>query len=168
MYIFFIQCSRPELTGRWYYHRQKLSTFFRVFYRRHLELRYYCNRYTYEYIPQRYLWLNRLYFETSNSPEKKWLTIDIRNVNTLQPSKFRTGAENDKEQICYFNHNKKDRVFKRFLAVRKQTSGWEILFYIVSLIDKSGKSEDTYYKISNEIREFNIDRIQPKAENSRI
>ena len=30
----------------------------------------YCNRYTYEYIPHRDLWLNRLYFEISNSPEK--------------------------------------------------------------------------------------------------
>ena len=31
----------------------------------------YCNRYTYEYIPHRYLRLNRLFFEISNSPEKK-------------------------------------------------------------------------------------------------
>ena len=31
----------------------------------------------------------------------------MRQVNNLGPSKFRTGAENDKEQICYFNYNKK-------------------------------------------------------------
>ena len=31
----------------------------------------YCNRYTYEYIPHKDLWLNRLYFEISNSSEKK-------------------------------------------------------------------------------------------------
>ena len=30
----------------------------------------YCNRYIYEYILHRYLWLNRLYFEISNSTEK--------------------------------------------------------------------------------------------------
>ena len=30
----------------------------------------YCNRYTYEYIPHRDLWLKRLYIEISNSPEK--------------------------------------------------------------------------------------------------
>ena len=34
------------------------------------------------------------------------LTIDLMHVNNLGPSKFRTGAENDKEQICYFNYNR--------------------------------------------------------------
>ena len=80
----------------------------------------YCNRYTYEYIPHRDLWLNRLYFEISNSSKKQCLTIDARDVNKLGPSKFRTGAEDDKEQVCYFNYNKKDRVFSRFLAVGKE------------------------------------------------
>ena len=31
----------------------------------------------------------------------------MRHVNNLVPSKFRTGAENEKQQICYFNSNKK-------------------------------------------------------------
>ena len=31
----------------------------------------YSNRYTYEYIPHRDLWLSKLYFEISNSSEKK-------------------------------------------------------------------------------------------------
>ena len=66
----------------------------------------YCNRYTYEYIPHRYLWLNRLYFEISSSPEKKCLTTDMRHVNNLELSKFRIGAKNDKDQSCYFNYNK--------------------------------------------------------------
>ena len=34
---------------------------------------------------------------------------------------------------------KKDRVFNRLLAVRKQTSTGEIIFSIVNLIDKSNK-----------------------------
>ena len=67
----------------------------------------YSNRYTYEYIPHRYLWLSRLYFEISNSSGKKCLLIDIRHIKNLGPSKFRTVAENDKEQVCCFNYNKK-------------------------------------------------------------
>ena len=67
----------------------------------------YSNRYTYEYIPHRDLWLSRLYFEISNSSGKKCLLIDIRHIKNLGPSKFRTGAENDKEQVCCFNYNKK-------------------------------------------------------------
>ena len=46
----------------------------------------------------------------------------MRLVNNLGPSKFRTGVENDKEQICCFDYDKRDRTFNRFLAVRKQTS----------------------------------------------
>ena len=86
----------------------------------------------------------------------------MRHVNNLGPSKFRTGTENDKEHICYSNCNKKDRTFNRFLAVRKQTSAGEIIFSIVNLIDKSNKFEDSYYKIGNELREFNNDRVQFK------
>ena len=33
-------------------------------------LSFYCNRYTYEYIPHSDHWLNRLYFEISNSSKK--------------------------------------------------------------------------------------------------
>ena len=90
----------------------------------------YCYRYTYKYIPHRDLWLNRLCFEISNSSEKKnSLTIDIKQINNLGPSKFRNGAENDKEQICYFNYNKNDRTVNRYLAVRKQISRSEIFFF---------------------------------------
>ena len=65
----------------------------------------------------------------------------MRHVNSLRLSKFRTGAENDKEKICYYNYNKKDRMFNRFLAFRKQILTGEIIFSIVNLIDKSNKQE---------------------------
>ena len=122
----------------------------------------YCNRYTYEYIPPRDIWINCLYSEISNSSKKQCLTINMRHVNDLGPSKFRTGAENDKEQICYYNYNKKDRAFNLFLAVRKQTLTDAAFFFIVNLIDKSNKYKDSYFKISNELTEFNDTTIQPK------
>ena len=73
-----------------------------------------CKRYTYKYIPIRELWLNRLYFEVSNSNKKSCLTINCRNFNSLGPSKFRTNAENITEQIFYHNRNRKDKSFNRF------------------------------------------------------
>ena len=79
----------------------------------------------------------------------------MRHVNDLGPAKFRTGTENDKEQICYYNYNKKDRAFNHFVAVRKQTSADAIIFFIVNLIDKSNRYEDIYFKIGDELREFN-------------
>ena len=63
----------------------------------------------------------------------------MRHVNNLGSSKFRTGPEHDKEQIFYYNYNKNDRAFNRFLAVRKQTSTDAITFFIVNLIDKLNK-----------------------------
>ena len=89
------------------------------------------------------------------------MTIDIRHVNNLGPTEFRTGAKNDKEQVCYFNCNEKHRAVNRFFAVREKTSADEIIFSIVSLIDKSNKFEDSHYKISDKLREFNNDGIQP-------
>ena len=67
----------------------------------------YSNRYTYEYIPHRDLWLDRLYFEIPNSSKKQCLTIDMRHVNHLELAKRRMEAKNDKEQVCYCNYNKR-------------------------------------------------------------
>ena len=85
-------------------------------------LSYFCSRYKYNYIPNRYFWINRLYFDISNSTEKQCLTIDTQDINHLGPAKFRTRADSNQEQICYYNHNKKDTSFNCFLTVRKQTS----------------------------------------------
>ena len=85
----------------------------------------------------------------------------MRHVNDLGPTQFRTGAENDKEQVCYYNCNKKDRAFDRFLSVRIQTSTDAIIFSIVNLIDKSNDYKDIYYKVGDELREFNNVSIQP-------
>ena len=43
------------------------------------------------------------------------------------------------------------KAFNRFLAVTKETSTGEIIFSIVSLIGKSNKFEDIYYKIGDEL-----------------
>ena len=75
----------------------------------------------------------------------------MRHVNNLGPPKFRTG----KEQICYL-------VFNRFLTVGKQTCTGKIFFFVVNLIDKSNKFEDGYYKLCDELREFDNHRVQSK------
>ena len=70
------------------------------------------------YLPNQQIWLNRLYFQISNSKEKKCLTIDTREVNQLGPGKFRTSADNGQEQTCYFNRNKSDSHFNSYTAKR--------------------------------------------------
>ena len=51
------------------------------------------NRYKNTYVPVRNVWLNRLYFDISNSKQKQCLTINTCDVNDLGPGKFRTQAD---------------------------------------------------------------------------
>ena len=44
---------------------------------------------TYEYIPHRDLWLNKLYFNISSSNKKQCLAIDTRDVNDLGLARFK-------------------------------------------------------------------------------
>ena len=44
------------------------------------------------YLPNQQIWLNKLYYEISNSKEKKCLTVDTRDINEFGPGKFRTPA----------------------------------------------------------------------------
>ena len=97
----------------------------------------FCSRDRYNYIPNRDLWINRLCFDISNSTNKKCLTIDTRDVNDLGPAKFKTQADNNREQICYYNRNERNKSFNSFLVVRKQTSqANKIIFSIVNVINK--------------------------------
>ena len=89
---------------------------------------------------------------------KKCLTIDTRDVSNLGPSKFRTGTESGIEQVSYYNRNKKDKVCNKFLAIRKETSANEIIFSIEKLIDNPNNAENIYYKIDDELKEFDNDR----------
>ena len=58
------------------------------------------------YLPNQQVWLNKLYFQISNSKEKKCLTIDTRDVIELGPGKLRTSTDNGDIQNCYFNRTK--------------------------------------------------------------
>ena len=87
------------------------------------------------------------------------MTIDTRDVNNFGLSKFRIGAENGAEQICYYNRNKKDKVCNKFLAVRKETSANEIIFSIEKLLNNPNKTESIFLKIDDEIKEFENQKI---------
>ena len=84
------------------------------------------------YLPNKNVWLNKLYFQISNSQDKKCLTIDTRDVKELGPVKFRTSADNGEEQTCYFNRNKNDTHFTSFFA--RHTQAEPIPFSIVKQI----------------------------------
>ena len=103
------------------------------------------------YLPNQQVWLNKLYFQISNSKEKKCLTTDTRQVNELGPGKFRTSADDGEEQTCYFNRNKSDTHFTSFVAKRIRNDPSTITFSIVkvnSSFDLVNKSLDIELKSS--------------------
>ena len=46
--------------------------------------------------------------------------MDPRDINEFGPGKFRTSAEDGKQQTCYFNKNNSDSYFKSFISQRAQ------------------------------------------------
>ena len=100
----------------------------------------FANRFKNTYIPHRNYWINKLYFDISNSKTKQCLTIHIRDVNFLGPGRFRTNADNGGKQVCYYNRSKTDTSFNSFLATREQTSqANDIKFSIAGVIDNINK-----------------------------
>ena len=111
----------------------------------------FCRRYKGTYVPKRDRWINRLYFDIANSTNKQCLTNDTTDVKNLGSAKFRTQAENNKEQICYYNGNKKDTSFNSFLAVTKRTSSTsKIIVSIVNLSGKTSRHDNIYFEINDE------------------
>ena len=113
------------------------------------------------YITTRNFWINKLYFDISNSKFKQCLTVDTRDVNDLGPEKFRTQADSGTEQICYYNRNKKDTSFNCFLATRKETSSpSEINCSIVKVIGNVNKHDSINFDINDELSDFKNDIVK--------
>ena len=101
------------------------------------------------YVPTNQIWVNRLYFQISNSKEKLCLTIDTRDPNDFGPGKFRTRADNGQEQHCYFNRSNTDSRFKCFLAKRVSTEKDKPVFSIVEQNYCLTTNEETYKSTSD-------------------
>ena len=87
--------------------------------------------------------------------------MPYHDVNDLEAGKFRTQADSETEQICYYNRNKKDTSFKSVLATRKETSSpSEITFSIVKVIDDVNKHDSINFDTNDELSDFKNDIVQ--------
>ena len=100
------------------------------------------------YLPNQQVWLNRLYFQISNSKEKRCLTIDTRDINKLVPGKFRTSDDNEEEQTFYFNRNKSKTHFSYLIAEWIQNTIRFSIVRVKSDFDLVNKSLDIELKNS--------------------
>ena len=70
------------------------------------------------YVPIRFLWLNRVFTDLANSGEKHCLTIDCSTENRNGPGRYRTSADNADQQVCYFNKLQDDIFYNVFISRR--------------------------------------------------
>ena len=115
------------------------------------------------YLPNKQVCLNKLYFQISNSKEKKYLTLDTKDLNDLG-------------QICYFNRNKSDTHFTSFSSKRIQTepitfsivkanSDFELIHKSLDIELNSSLSDGRAKRQFQETSEENLNNGRPKTEN---
>ena len=119
-----------------------------------------CDRETINYIPARDLWINRLYMSLSNESKYSCLTIDCRKSG---PVKYKTNADSNFEQFCYYGQNKQDRFFNRFLARKVSQDEHLLVFKINSVINVTKNSETKMYKAVQELKNL----VKQNKENER-
>ena len=119
------------------------------------------------YLPNQQIWLNKLYYEISNSKEKKCLTVDTRDINEFGPGKFRTSAEDGEQQTCYFNKNNSDSYFKSFISQHTQAEPITFsIFKAKSDINFQDKNLDIFIKssVSNGESEGELQQFSEKKQ----
>ena len=79
-----------------------------------------------------------LYFEIAHKKDYSCLTIDCGKSG---PSKYRTEADNNVRQTCFFSQKKKDRVFDKFIAHNLEPDNRDSLIFKTELSDKSSIKE---------------------------
>ena len=84
-----------------------------------------CIRKSAKYIPQKSIWLNRLFIDLANLNEKVCLTINCSGINSNKPSKFRSNAEKPDFQTCYFNVGNDKQIYNTFISRRLKDNEFE-------------------------------------------
>ena len=74
-----------------------------------------------KYVPERSLWLIRVFSDLANSHEKHCLIIDCGYINKNGPGRYRPSADNPEKQVCYFNKPNDDRIYFKIEKFRGKT-----------------------------------------------
>ena len=106
-----------------------------------------CNRGTSKCIPNRDLWINRLYFAIANEKKYWCLTADCTESG---PAKYRTDAENNLEQTCYYAQKKKDRLYNKFSTWNLNENSYDLTLTIDRVTKTLEKTRQTLYETTND------------------
>ena len=112
-----------------------------------------CDRDTIKYIPNRDLWINRLYFAIANDKKYSCLTIDC---TKSCPAKYRTEAESNIEQTCYYTQKKKDRLYSKFSARNLNENQNDLKFTTDRIAKSLEKPRQKPYETTNDNLTTNV------------
>ena len=107
-----------------------------------------CERDTIKYIPSRDLWINCLCFAIANDKKYSCLTIDCTKVG---PAKYRTEAENNNENTCYYAQKKNDRLYNRFSARNLNEDVNDLTFTIDRMTKTLEKTRQKPYETNDNL-----------------
>ena len=110
-----------------------------------------CDRETINYILARDLWISRLYMSLSNESKYSCLTIDCRKSG---PAEYRTDADSNFEQFCYYGQNRKDRLFNKFFVKKVNQNENLLPFQIDIVINVTKNGETSTYKAVQELKNW--------------
>ena len=85
----------------------------------------------------------------SNESKYSCLTIDCRKSGA---SKYRTDADSNFEQFCYYGQNRKDRLVNKFLAKNVDQNENLLVFEIDSVINVTKNGETKIYEAVQELK----------------
>ena len=77
------------------------------------------------------------------------MTIDCRKSG---PEKYRTEANSNFEQFCYYGESKKERLFDKFLAKKLNENRNSLVFQIDSVVKVTKNGETNIYKAVQELK----------------
>ena len=90
----------------------------------------------------------------SSKNDKTCLKIDCRDIILNGHGKLKASADNEKEQLCYFNKkNPEDRTYNTFSS-KKISHRNEILFEIDSVLSKTKKGALETFDANSELKEL--------------
>ena len=84
-----------------------------------------------------------------SNESKYFLTIDCRKSC---PEKYRTEANSNSEQFCYYGESKKERLFDKFLAKKLNQNRNSLVFQIDSVVKVTKNGETNIYKAVQELK----------------
>ena len=94
-----------------------------------------------KYVPERSIWLNRVFTDLANSHKNHCWTIDCDYKNRNGRGQYRSSADNPDKQVCYFNKPNDHVLYNTFISeqIKGDTYDNDIYFKIEKVRGKTDK-----------------------------